>query len=88
MKASRCSPALLAGLLFAAVSSAGAQTVVARVKVQNPADEPMGLSLAELADGLPDSTGPQARGQVRAALDAVGQSSSSWGQGFTRSTSF
>jgi hypothetical protein len=50
--------------------------------------EPVGLSLAELADGLPDSTGPQARGQVRAALDAVGQSSSSWGQGFTRSTSF
>ena len=33
--------------------------------------EPVGLLLADLADGLLDNTGPQARGQVKAALDAV-----------------
>ena len=33
--------------------------------------EPVGLSLAELGEGLLDDTGPQARGQVRAALEVV-----------------
>ena len=35
--------------------------------------EPVGLSLAELANGLLGNTGPQARGQVRAALNAVAE---------------
>lgn len=32
---------------------------------------PNGLSVAELADGLLDNAGPQARGQVRRALDIL-----------------
>ncbi len=33
--------------------------------------EPVGLSLGELADGLVDKTAPQARGQVKAALEVL-----------------
>ncbi len=33
--------------------------------------EPVGLSLAELAEGLLDNTSPQARGQVETALEAL-----------------
>ena len=33
--------------------------------------EPVGLSLAELAEGLLDNSGPQARGRVKAALEHI-----------------
>jgi len=39
--------------------------------LENLPVEPIGLSLAELADGLLDNRSPRAKGQVRLALDSI-----------------
>ena len=39
--------------------------------LENLPVEPVGLSLAELADGLMGNRGPVARGKVKAALDGI-----------------
>ena len=41
--------------------------------LENLPVEPIGLSLAELADGLLDDRGPAAKGKVRRALDRIGK---------------
>jgi len=39
--------------------------------LENLPVEPVGLSLAELADGLLDARGPAAKGKVRRALESI-----------------
>ena len=41
--------------------------------LENLPVEPIGLSLAELADGLLDDRGPAARGKVRRALERIAE---------------
>ena len=41
--------------------------------LENLPVEPIGLSLAELADGLLDDRGPAARGRVRRALERIAE---------------